>query len=244
MKGLKTPALAALTVLSVAACNDDINAPEGTLNDDVAFVAADGALDDLGHLGDPGAFRPGGPGLDHAITVTYYDADGNEQPGGYDELTTASITIVSEASGEVSREFWEAAVQRRRTLTISGLEGQETTRILNGSGSEEISRSRHMDGDTRTYDMLGTSTTADVVIPVPREEGSWPLSGAITRTMSVTITNGPNGDETREHEVVITFNGTQFPEMTVDGEPYEVDLEAGPRGRPSRRRGGGHGGSR
>ncbi len=85
MKSWKTPALAALTVLSVAACNDDINAPEElftTLNDDVAFVAADGALDDLGHLGDPGAFRPGGPAV-----VQHIDDFGQEPIGTFEAFS-------------------------------------------------------------------------------------------------------------------------------------------------------------
>jgi hypothetical protein len=59
--------------------------------------------------------------------------------------------------------------------------------------------------------------------------------------MSITITT-EGGTETRTREVVITFNGTQYPEMTVDGEMYEVDLEARDGQRPFR--GGGHHGGR
>ena len=54
----------------------------------------------------------------------------------------------------------------------------------------------------------------------------WPLSGTITRSNTVVITNGPDGDVNHERTVVITFNGTQFVTLTVNGEESELDLAA------------------
>jgi len=79
--------------------------------------------------------------------------------------------------------------------------------------------------------MSSSSVITDVVRAVPKEENNpfvprekilYPLSGTITRDVTVVILNGRNGDETRTKHVVITFNGTQFVTMTVDGEPIEV----------------------
>jgi hypothetical protein len=56
--------------------------------------------------------------------------------------------------------------------------------------------------------------------------------------MTVTITT-EDGTRTKTREVIITFDGTQYPEMTVDGELFEVDLDARDGERPFR--GGGHG---
>ncbi len=56
--------------------------------------------------------------------------------------------------------------------------------------------------------------------------------------MTVVIVNGPNGDETRTRHVVITFNGTQFATMTVDGESFEVDLSTRSGRHPFRKRAG------
>ena len=67
------------------------------------------------------------------------------------------------------------------------------------------------------------------ILIVTREKILYPLSGTIIRDATLVILNGRNGDETRTKHVVITFNGTQFVTMTVDGEPIEVDLSA-PRG--------------
>ena len=99
-----------------------------------------------------------------------------------------------------------------------------------------MSRSRHSDenGD-RSYDMTGTTVISDVVHGVPREDNPYPLSGTMTRDMTAVIVNGPNGDETRTRHVIITFNGTQFPTMTLNGELFEVDLSTREGRHPLRR---------
>ena len=167
--------------------------------------------------------------------VTYYDADGNEQDT-YDGLTPASVHILSEISGERARDNWSSSVSRTREIRITGLEDTEVIRTANGTGSSTRSRSYHSDenGDS-SYEMSGTSVITDVVRPVPQDENNpfvprqrnlYPLSGTITRDVTVVILNGRNGDETRTKNVVVTFNGTQFASMTIDGEELEVDLSA------------------
>jgi len=121
---------------------------------------------------------------------------------------------------------------------VSGLLGEEETRTWNGTTSGAVTRSGHSDtrGD-RSYEMTESGTVEDVVVAVDRQASPWPLSGTITRTVKVKVT-GPRGEFEREREVVIVFDGTQFPSMTVDGEPFELDLGAGRGHPPFRRRGG------
>ena len=238
--------LVALSVVALAACSDTAG-PDGTdsleslLTLDVAMVSADALIEDVaelqlafwGGLGGPAAAP-----LDRVRTVTYFDADGVQQEA-YDEVTTASVHIVSEISGEMGRENWSGTISRTRDMTITGLVGDETTRMANGTGNGTVSRSRHSDQDgDRTYDMTGASVITDVVRGLPREDNPYPLSGTITRDVTVVIVNGPNGDETRTRHVVITFNGTQFATMTVDDESFEVDLSTRSGRRPFRRRSG------
>jgi hypothetical protein len=239
--------LMALSVVTSAACSETAG-PDGSdsqveslLTLGVAMVSGDAVIDDLAELqlafvgGIGGAFAA--PPTDRTRTVTFYDAAGNEQEA-HDEVTTASIHIVSEFSGEMGRDSWSGSISRSRDMTISGLEGDETTRIANGSGSSTVSRSRHSDEDgDRSYDMSGTSLITDVVHGVPRDENPYPLSGTVTRDVGVVVVNGPNGDETRNKHVVITFDGTQFATMSVDGESFEVDLSTRDGRHPLRNRG-------
>ena len=246
MKHRPIHGLVALSVIALAACTDAAgpdgrDSLESLLTLDVAMVSADALLEDVAELQlifFGGFAAPAEGPRDRVRTVTFYDADGNEQDG-YDAETTASAHIVSEISGEMSRENWSGTVSRTRDMTITGLVGDETTRTANGTGSGTMSRSRHSDEDgDRTYEMTGASVITDVVRGLPREDNPYPLSGSITRDVTVVIVNGPNGDETRTRDVLMVFNGTQFATMTVGDETFEVDLSTRDGRHPFRRRDG------
>ncbi len=145
-----TTGLIALSVLAFAACDDnptdilDTTTADQAINYDVAMVSADATIEDVQALRDPqngGVFMFGREG---SRTATFYDADGNEQDV-YDEATTASIHIIMEMSRELERRNWTADVMREREMTVTDLVGDETTRTVNGSGSEAVTRSRHSD---------------------------------------------------------------------------------------------------
>jgi hypothetical protein len=255
--------LAAMALALFAGGCGDSTAPNSVDDQflvDMAVVAADATLEDLGSWtqpfgfglqgahGMPGASVPGRPGGHQGVggpfsgtrSVTFFDADGNEQDG-YDALTTASIHFVSEVSGEVSRDTWSASLDRTRDMTISGLAGEETERIWNGSGSEEVSRSRHLDdGGTRSYDLSGTFSYADVVVPAPGSDTRFPTSGTITRSMNVTIVNGPDGDGSKTVNVTITFDGDDTATLVINGEEMEIDLTTRQGRFPLKPRGRGH----
>lgn len=228
----RTTTLALMTVLALVACND-ATAPESDqfIDADVALVAADAAIRDLQSMSDlfGGLFSQPAPmsvdSLTRTRVITFYDAEGNVQ-NAHDPVTTASIHVVIDVSGEVIRDNWTATIERHRDMTVSGLEGDETTRIWNGSGNGNV-QGTHTDSlGTRSYNMASTSVIVDVVRGVPREENPYPLSGTISRNITVTVINGPDGDVTRERTVRITFNGTQYATLTVNGETFEVDLAA------------------
>ncbi len=245
MKLARTGSLALLTTIALAACND-ANGPSEedlALNEAVAAVAADAAIEDVQQMffnlgAEPAlgaSYDAAAPPRNFSRTVTFYDAGGLVMDA-YNAETTASMNIVVEMSGDVERDGWTASVSRSRDLTVSGLLGAETSRTWNGTGSGEVSRSQHRDehGD-RTYDMSSSVVIADVVRNFPRDLNPWPVSGTITRTVTVTITTA-EGVVTRERTAVLTFNGTQFVILTVNGEEYEVDLAARETDRAHRKR--------
>jgi hypothetical protein len=234
-----------LGILTLAGCSDTVG-PESALDQtvtlDVAMIAADAAIDELSDMGllfGGGALgAPSGASTrTRTHTATFFDIDGNEQDTR-DALTTASIHLVIESNHDFDRDTWTATGTRSRDLWITGLEGEETTRIVNGTGSSTVSRSQHTDdGGTRTHDMTSTSVMQNVVHPVPRADDAWPLSGTITRDVTINVVNGPNGAVTKTRTVVITFNGTNLPTMTVDGESFKIDLSTRSGRHPFRRRG-------
>lgn len=169
-------------------------------------------------------------GLTITRSLAFFDGDGVVQED-YDALTTDMIDIEMTLEGNVSRGPWTAETFRTRHLEITGLEGTETTRTVNGEGAEEISRSRQGAGNSpnRSYELEGTFTIEDVVMPVVEAgEDHWPLSGTVTRIYTVTR----NGEAPVTRTVIIEFDGTSTPPATVNGEPFEIDLNDRDASRP------------
>jgi hypothetical protein len=257
--------VALAATLALGGCADQATTPsllDEALTLNAAIVAADATLEDLMLASVPfsfgaeamgpgmGGMRKGQPGGHQGIgrevagtrTRTFFDANGQEQEA-YDSLTTASVHVVVDIGGDVSRGPWSGSLSRTRDMTVTGLLGAETTRTFNGSGSESVSRSRTLDdGSEASFDMDGTFTQSNVVVPVPGSEPRYPRSGTVTRTMKVSVVNGPQGDVTRDVTVVITYDGDNTATAVVNGETTEIDLDARPGGFPLKGRFGRKGG--
>ncbi|HEY4320587.1 MAG TPA: hypothetical protein VGM77_05345 [Gemmatimonadales bacterium] len=165
-------------------------------------------------------------GLTVTRTITLLDSTGTAQ-ATYDSLTTASIHVVADLSGSPTHGGWTATVSRHRDFTVTGLLGSETTRTVNGTGNETVSRSHvNRNDSTRSYDITGNSTITDVVMPVSATTGGngYPVSGSITRIMTITLTSGPHSGRTVTRTVTITFNGSASASASVDGSTFTIDL--------------------
>jgi hypothetical protein len=238
----------ALTLAAVlAGCSTDGSgsdpAADPVMDRDVALQVGDAAAQDIELMGaSAGPLGLGGvatesdqhgpfrcrtherPFLTVVRTCTFKDAAGATQ-SEYDPTTTASAAVHVEISGAISREHWSAEVNRTRDLVATGLAGQETTRTWNGTGSGSATRERHNDeGESRQYDVAGSFTITNVVIPVRGSGEIWPQSGTVAKQATVTVTGGPNDGKTRELTVTVTFNGTRFVPITVNGQEYTFDL--------------------
>ena len=223
-------------------------AADGIAEDVDVMIGMDGTIGHSGNTGadlrDPGSWRPGltgctfvggsftcpdtlRNGLDVTRTITFLDADGQTETA-YDPLLTASIHVVADISGDRTHGPWTATVTRHRDFTITGLAGTETTRTVNGTGNGTVNNSR----DTRhprAYNLVCSSTVTDVVLPVRSTDGGngWPVSGTITRTCTVTVTEGPNAGKTTTRTVTVTFNGTSMVTADINGTQFTIDLSAG-----------------
>ncbi len=231
----------AVGVLGLAAgCSQDGTSPtDVTLDRDVALFAADAAGQDiemmrgpggrfgLGLPAGPGSFEcenASPPGLTVTRTCAFYDGDGIEQDA-FDAQSTAMVVVHAEMEGTIDRGEWSATVSRVRDYTVSGLEGDETTLTWDGTGSGTMTRIRQTrSGDQVQMDMVSEEEAIGVIIPVPRTPDGWPLAGTITSSVTVTITGGPRDGVTRQRDVTITFDGTQWATVTVNGETFTIDL--------------------
>lgn len=232
--------LVLVSVLAFGVACSDANEPlddASQLNLDVATYVTDMTVDDLamfdmhieGIMGPMLGPPPPPPHFeDLTVTrdVTFYDEGSPSDT--YDPDATDSLHIVVHMEGSHSRTGERGTitveVNRDRDMWLTGLSGAEVEHVWNGTGSE-LSQSVHTD-DTgeREYTMSSSSEVEDLVIGVPREENPWPLSGTVTRTVSVEGITREGDAFSHDRIVVITFDGTQIATLTVNGEEFEVDL--------------------
>ena len=261
MRWLSRSALVA-AVVGGAACDDatSIESLEDALVIDAAMVAADATIEEARMWRQPFLFgsapavrapgsethstaQSGGQrmwsgSLERSRSVVFFDEGGVEQDA-YDALTTAEIHLDHSVSGVIQRERFSAEIDRERSMVVSGLAGEESTRTWNGEAQSSMARSGVMeDGTERSHSMQGSASYSDVVVPIPGTTPRYPLSGMIERSMTMTRTT-PDGTATREVSVLITFNGSQYADAIVNGEAIEIDLAAQDGRRPFRRKRGG-----
>jgi hypothetical protein len=165
-------------------------------------------------------------------SYAYMDSAGVGQRG-YSATTTASANFKWSINGQITKERWSGSMSRERDITISGLLGANTTVIVNGTGSAERQRTRFLrdsagpTGLTREYSMEATVAIANVVTPAIRMPDAWPASGTITRSYKVTRIDATNGNTVTTRNSVVTFNGTQFAKLVVNGKEFTLDLATG-----------------
>lgn len=179
------------------------------------------------HVCDP---RTVGP-LTIVRQYAFYDAGGTAEEN-FDAELTASIHLTRTVDGSIDRDTDKGTVtgeiHHDRDLTATGLAGDETTRTWNGTGHSDVSHSRVVDGrGSRSYEWTADVTVDNVVVPHgSADQDPWPLSGTITKHVVGTVTVN---DKTRSFDrtVVVTFDGTQFPTVTVTGSStstFQIDL--------------------
>ncbi len=167
-------------------------------------------------------------GFTYTREITYLDSDGNPMDA-FVEGETESIHYLISVNGELSREGFTASISRTRDMTVNGLpldtdEEDDGVVTWNGTGAGSGERTRlTRDGETAEFATESSFEIDEVVIPHPRCQECWPLSGTITRWVKMTRTIGED-TETKERTVVITFDGTQFATVTVGEDSFTVDL--------------------
>ena len=154
-----------------------------------------------------------------------YDASKNPQ-SAYDDVTTTSATVWYWAWGTLVNPPGGATIDRQRTLTVDNLQSGASERVFGGGGTD-VSNGTLPDDATKTFVLHDTTTAAGVAVGVPFSANVWPLRGTLTTNSQLDIAQGGSTISTTHRRVVITFNGTQFVPMDVDGTVYTLDLGTG-----------------
>ncbi len=251
--------------LATGACGEatgpdqlDLAELEALASEELAVVATDGAVQDIGFMNDVGTPglrfpllrfpdftgdkpdcpekdgryrcgpRKGMEGLEVQRAVTFHGESGIMD--SYDPELTSWIEFDLEAAGEITHRNFTAVVNRERHLEVTGLLGRETVRTWTGSGTSDVAREGILpNGEYRNVRIQKTSEIRSVVVPVPEgEERPWPLEGKIASEATITHTSESGETRAVTKTVVIEFDGDSTAWLTIDGERQEVDLTQRP----------------
>ena len=156
-------------------------------------------------------------GLVETHSYQFLDASNTPQ-SAFDSLTTASIHFTAKLSGTTTGHY--SKVDDQHELTVSGLAGVETTRTWNGTGT-----SSHQDSLGTALITTNVSTSiSNVVLPVSRTSNPYPQSGTIS---THTVISG--GLMPIDMTASLTFDGTRYAKLTINGITYTIDLGRLPR---------------
>ena len=165
-------------------------------------------------------------------SYAYADAAGAAQ-SAYSASLTDAANFKWSLNGTITRDKWSGSMSRDRDITLSGLVGANNTVTVNGTGSTEKMRTTFLrdsagpNGLTRTYNLESALVIKNVVTPAIRLPDTWPTSGTITRDYKVTRTDATAGTTVTTRNSVVTFNGTQFVDLVVNGTAFTLDLATG-----------------
>jgi hypothetical protein len=174
------------------------------------------------------ADRTRGP-FTNTRSYAYADVNGVAQRA-YSASSTASANFKWSLTGAITKDRWTGSMSRTRDVTLSGLLGANSSVTVNGTGAGQRERTifaADSTGTTRTYEMQSSLAIANVVTPAIALPDAFPLSGTVTRTFTVTRTGTANGAGTFTRTSVVTFNGTQFVPLVVNGKAFTLNLVTG-----------------
>jgi hypothetical protein len=159
---------------------------------------------------------------------TFYDLGGSAQSGP--DANTDSVVCTSRAFGtdSTSSQQWRVSVGHAGVLDVGGLNPVHDTYDLDGAWSDTLtSHFSSLSGST-TVDCYAQTHGVGAGIHLPKS-ANYPSDGTITWTIyAQRLRNGDRSsvEKTLQATVTLTFNGTRYPIITVNGTwSYTFDLD-------------------
>ncbi len=171
-------------------------------------------------------------GITYEASRTFYDASDALLPD-YGPLAVR-MRWTSRAYGTYQGPRDTASVEHDALLDVRGIQAGQDTLRFDGNCRDTLQNSfRSLDGLRVRY-FFWTSTTTVSAVDRLRSAGptdGWPLSGTMTYTVSADRLRSNDRADVEAHfdaTVVVTFNGTNQPEIVVNGAwRYRWNMQTG-----------------
>jgi hypothetical protein len=187
------------------------------------------------------ALRPGAPpsraawdttiafnGMTAEISRNFYDA-GQHLLAGYGP-TAVRMNWRSHIWGAVESTRDTAAIEHHSNLDFTGIQLADTALTLDGTCADTLlNRFQSLDSLVTRYGYWRSTLTAAAILM--RKADGRPLSGSLTYVAKVDKLRSSAQGDVEKHlsaVVVITFDGTQFPEVVINGvHHFQWDMQHG-----------------
>ncbi len=170
------------------------------------------------------------------ITYTFTRQYLNQYHNGmayFDPLVTWGIAETWRASGGISGTQFSATIGRAGTLNLWNVStAAPDTVSMNGTSDDTLQCSfvSVFNGSQHYFYSQMAGVMTDVMVPKPITS-NYPASGNLTWVISADRLRSSSRGDIASHfdaTVVVTFNGTRFPNVTVNGSyRYTIDLKTG-----------------
>lgn len=254
---LRAPAaaLAMAAVLVLSGCSDNPTSPENSLTtQDADVIAAQlaaslssgngGAMVEIDAARESAVSATSGGfptaaaettfasgSVTYTLSITFFDADGVELPG-YD-TTAVRMVVAARATGSFSSPHYTATVGHSALHDVTGIEPSTDRLTFNGEADDTLNAdfTDQEPSGARSFDWTSATDWEDVVALKDDAVNPYPLSGRLVWSAVVDVVVLRDGKQIAAHHEVtawVTFNGTRYPEIVINGtHHYVADLETG-----------------
>ncbi|HEV8218086.1 MAG TPA: hypothetical protein VGP95_19675 [Gemmatimonadaceae bacterium] len=153
------------------------------------------------------------------LTVTrvssYKNAAGQAQEK-IDSTTNTIATTTTVKGTATRRDSSTSVVDETSSQTVTGLAKGSTQRTINGASAGSESTTGKSDQGAFTSKRVAGDTVTNVVIPVSTSSGpSYPTSGTVVRSISVTVTLSGQAATTHSRREVVTYDGSATAKVVI-----------------------------
>jgi hypothetical protein len=169
-------------------------------------------------------------GVTYEASRSWYDAQ--RQAVASWGPTVVGMLWNSRASGTVTGARYQGSVSRSTQFDIGGVATDMDTATVNGAVQDTCqSAFSSMDGQRQSYFFAVSHVTLGAVRLDKTGTNPYPLDGTLTWSLSVDRLRSTNRADVEGHidaYAIVTFNGTQFPQIVVNGQyHYTLNLVTG-----------------
>jgi hypothetical protein len=167
-------------------------------------------------------------------TIVFKTAAGTAQ-AARDNNTNSVATHITATGTRTRRDSTViTTVNHTSDRTVTGLASSATQRTVNGtSAGTETTTGKDTVGTFAVTRVIG-DTTSGIIIPITSGKPTYPTSGTVVRSMTVTLTYTGKTPTTSTRREVVTYDGTATAKLVItqDGTTKNCTVSL-PRGRPT-----------